>query len=126
MQDAGISVAVGTQALNLATAYYPPLVSHADAMRRERNRIQDELETVSYQLQQKRHKAHRLKQALRAAQQFPQTHQYKSCQLRKRLRAILAVLKHPQAKDTTKLRRIVQLVTGALAEEDKPTQEALT
>ena len=127
LQDAGISVAVGTQALDLATAYYnqTPQVSQTDTMRRERNRIQDELETVSSQLQQERHKTRQLEQALAAALKSPKAHQNKAYRLRKRLRAILAVLQHPQAKETTKLKNIAQLVTGALAGEEDPAQEPL-
>ena len=55
-------MAVGNQALDLATAFYheTPQISQVDAMRRERNRIQDELETVSSQLLQERHKTQRL------------------------------------------------------------------
>ncbi len=87
-------------------------------MRRERNRIQDELETVSSQLQQERQKTQRLEQALAAALAAPKSHQKKAYQLRKRLRAILAVLEHPQAKETTKLNRIARLVSGALTGHD--------
>ena len=127
LQDAGISVAVGTQALDLATAYYnqTPQVSQTDTMRRERNRIQDELETVSSQLQQERHKTRHLEEALAAALKSPKAHQNKAYRLRKRLRAILGVLQHPQAKETTKLKSIAQLVTGALAGEEDPTPEEL-
>jgi hypothetical protein len=35
------------------------------------------------------------------------------------------VLQHPQAKETTKLKSIAQLVTGALAGEEDPMPEAL-
>ena len=82
---AGIPVAAGTQALDLATQFYhqTPQVSQTDALRRERNRIQDELETVSSQLQQERHKSQRLEQELAAARQLPKTHQNKAYQLRK-------------------------------------------
>ena len=64
LRHAGIPVAVGNQALDLTTAFYhqTPQVSQTDAMRRERNRIQDELEAVSSQLQQERHKTHRLEE----------------------------------------------------------------
>ena len=122
--DAGIPVAVGNQALDLATVYYheTPQVSQTDAMRRERNRIQDELETVSSQLQQERHRTQRLEQELAALGQLPKTHQNKAYQLRKRLRAILAVLEHPQAKETTKLKRIAELVAGSSELEDGPEQ----
>ena len=67
LHDAGIPVAVGNQAL--ATAYYnqTPQVSQTDALRQERNRIQDELETVSSQLLQERRKTLRLEQELAAA-----------------------------------------------------------
>ena len=120
--DAGIPVAVGTQALDLATAFYleSPQVNHADAMRRERNRIQDELETVSSQLQQARRQTQRLEAALAAALQSPRAHQGNAYRLRKRLRAILAALEHPQAKETTKLKSIAKLVAGALTGEDEP------
>ena len=94
-------------------------------MRRDRNRIQDELKIVSSQLQQERHKTRQLEQALAAALKSPKAHQNKAYRLRKRLRAILAVLQHPQAKETTKLKSIAQLVTGALAGEEDPTPEAL-
>ena len=40
-----------------------------------------------------------------------------------RLREILAVLQHPQAKETTKLKSIAKLVTGALAGEDPAREE---
>ena len=127
LRDAGIPVAIGNQALDLATAFYhdTPQVSQTDAMRRERNRIQDELETVSSQLLQERHKIHRLEQELAAARQLPKAHQNKAYKLRKRLRAILAVLQHPQAKETTKLKRIAKLVAGASEWEDDPEREFL-
>ncbi len=127
LHDAGIPVAVGNQALDLATAFYleTPQVSHTDAMRRERNQIQDELETVSSQLLLERHKTLRLEQELAAALQLPKAHRSKAYKLRKRLRAILAILQHPQAKETTKLKGIAQLVTEALAGEDDPEQEFL-
>ena len=127
LHDAGISVVVGTQALDLATAYYnqTPQVSQTDTMRRERNRIQEELETVSNHLQQERQKTRQLEEALAAALQSPKAHQNKAYRLRKRLRAILAVLQHPQAKETTKLKSIAKLVTGALAGEENPALEAL-
>ena len=117
LRDAGIPVAIGNQVLDLATAFYneTPQVSQTDAMRRERNRIQDELETVSSQLQQERHKTRRLEQELATARAAPKSHQNKAYQLRKRLRAILAMLEHPQAKETTKLKSITQLVAAALA-----------
>jgi predicted nuclease with TOPRIM domain len=127
LSDAGIPVAVGNQALDLATAFYheTPQVSQADAMRRERNRIQDELETVSSQLLQERRKTLRLEQELAAARQLPKTHQNKAYKLRKRLRAILAVLQHPEAKETSKLKSIAKLVAGALEGEDDPEQAPL-
>lgn len=120
LQAAGIPVAIGQQALDLATVFYhkTPQVSRTDAMRRERNLIQDELETVSSQLQQERQKTHRLEQELAAALKLPATHQRKAYQLRKRLRAILAVLQHPQAKETTKLKSIAELVAFALTGSD--------
>ena len=127
LPEAGIPVAAGIQALDLATAYYnqTPQVSQADALRQERNRIQDELETVSSQLLRKRHKTLRLEQEVAAALKLPKAHQNKAYKLRKQLRAILAVLEHPQAKETTKLKSIAKLVTGALAGEEDPTPEAL-
>jgi len=127
LHEAGIPVAVGNQALDLATAYYnqTPQVSQTDALRQERNRIQDELETVSSQLLHERQKTRRLEQELAAARQLPKTHQNQAYQLRKRLRAVLVVLQHPQAKETTRLRRIARLVTGALAGEEDPAPEAL-
>ena len=120
LHDAGIPVTVGNQALDLATAYYnqTPQVSQTDAMRRERNRIQDELETVSSQLQQERHKTHRLEEELAAARQLPKAHQNKAYRLRKQLRAILAVLQHPHAKETSQLKNIAKLVAGALEGEE--------
>jgi len=81
-------------------------------MRWERNRIQDELETVTSQLQQERHKTHRLEQEKAAALKLPKLHQKKSYKLRKRLRAILAVLEHPHAKETANLKSIAKLVAG--------------
>ena len=124
---AGIPLEAGLAALNLARKCYlvTPQVSQTDTMRRDRNRIQDELEIVSSQLQQERHKTRQLEQALAAALKSPKAHQNKAYRLRKRLRAILAVLQHPQAKETTKLKSIAQLVTGALAGEEDPTPEAL-
>lgn len=118
---AGTLEAAGSQALDLATVFYneTPQVSRTDALRRERNLIQDELETVSSQLQQERQKSHRLEQALAAALAEPKFHQNKAYKLRKRLRAILAVLVHPQAKETTKLKRIAELVAVALAGSDE-------
>lgn len=122
LQAAGIPVATGRQALDLATAFYheTPQVSRTDALRRERNLIQDELETVSSQLQRERQKTHQLEQALEAALNLPRAHQNKAYKLRKRLRVILAVLQHPQAKETTKLKSIAKLVAAALngSEED--------
>ena len=127
LHDAGIPVAVGNQVLDLATAYYnqTPQVSQTDALRQERNRIQDELETVSSQLLQERRKTLRLEQELAAALKLPKAHQNKAYKLRKRLRAILAVLQHPQAKETTKLKRIAELVVRALGWDDDPEQESL-
>lgn len=103
LHDAGIPVVIGQQVLDLATAFYhaTPQLSLADAMRWERNRIQDELESVSSQLQRERQKTQRLEQALAAALAAPKFHQKKAYQLRKRLRAILAVLEHPQAKQNS-------------------------
>ncbi|WP_035566635.1 hypothetical protein [Hymenobacter sp. IS2118] len=116
LHDAGIPVAIGQQVLDLATAFYhaTPQVSQTDIMRRERNRIQDELESVSSQLQQERQKTQRLEQALAAALAAPKSHQKKAYQLRKQLRSILAVLEHPEAKEATKLKSITRLVAGAL------------
>ena len=127
LSDAGIPVAIGNQALDLATAFYhqTPQVSQADAMRRERNRIQDELETVSSQLQQERHKTRQLEEALAAALKSPKAHQNKAYRLRKRLRAMLAVLQHPHAKETSKLKRIARLVAGALEGEEDLAQGVL-
>lgn len=120
LSDAGIPVAVGHQALDLATTFYneTPQVSQTDAMRRERNRIQDELETVSSQLQRERQKTRRLEEELAAARQLPKIHQRKTDKLRNRLREILTVLQHPQAKETTKLKSIAKLVAAALAGSD--------
>lgn len=114
---AGTLEAASSQALDLATVFYneTPQVSHTDALRRERNLIQDELETVSSQLQQERQKLHRLEQALAAALAEPKSHQIKAYKLRKRMRAILTVLEHPQAKETTKLKSVAKLVALALA-----------
>ncbi|MET4076478.1 hypothetical protein [Hymenobacter sp. UYCo722] len=125
LHDAGIPVAIGNQALDLATAYYhqTPQASQTDAMRQERNRIQDELETVSSQLLQERRKTLRLEQELAAALKLPKAHQNKAYQLRKRLRAILAVLEHPQAKESTKLKRIAELVAETSEWEDTPKTE---
>lgn len=111
----------GNQALDLATTFYneTPQVSRTDAMRRERNLLQDELETVSSQLQQERKKSHRLEQALAAALAEPKPHQKKAYKLRKRLRAMLVVLEHPQAKEATKLQSIAKLVAVALAGSDE-------
>lgn len=99
-------------------------MSHTDALRHERNRIQDELETVSSQLSQERHKTLRLEQELAAARQLPKAHQNKAYKLRKQLRTILGVLQHPHAKEASKLQRIAQLVAGALAGEEDPAPEA--
>jgi hypothetical protein len=120
--SAGLLETAGNQALDLATTFYneTPQVSHTAAMRRERNLLQDELETVSSQLQQERIKSQRLEQALAAALAEPKAHQKKAYKLRKRLRAMLVVLAHPQAKETTKLKGIAKLIALALAgsEED--------
>lgn len=120
LAEAGIPLAAGTQALALAAHFYhaTPQVSRTDAMRQDRNRIQDELETLSSQLQQERHQTHRLEQELAAILKLPKFHQNRAYQLRKRLRAILAVLEHPQAKETTKLKSVAKLVAGALAGSD--------
>lgn len=85
LRDAGIPVAIGEQVLDLATAFYhaTPQVNQTDAMRRERNRIQDELESVSSQLQQERQRMQRLEQALADAVAAPRIHQRKAYQLRK-------------------------------------------
>ena len=117
LQAAGIAEVAGNQALDLATIFYneTPQVSRTDALRRERNLVQDELETVSSQLQQERRKSYQLEQALAAALAEPKLHRSKAYSLRKRLRAILAVLEHPQAKETTKLKSIAKLVAAALA-----------
>jgi hypothetical protein len=56
---------------------------------------------------------------------LPKAHQNKAYKLRQQLRAVLVVLQHPQAKKTTKLQRIAQLATGALAGEEDPAQEDL-
>ena len=52
LHGAGIPMAIGQQVLDLATAFYhaTPQVSQTDAMRWERNRIQNELENVSSHL----------------------------------------------------------------------------
>ncbi len=129
LQAAGIPVAIGNQALDLATTFYhePPQVSRTDAMRRERNLIQDELETVSSQLQQERQKTRRLEQELEAAMKLPKFHQNKAYKLRRRLRAILAVLEHPEAKETAKLKSIAKLVAVALNwNEDDPEHDLLS
>ena len=127
LAEAGIPLVVGTQALALAAHFYhqPPQVSQTDAMRRERNRIRDESETVSSQLLQERRKTRQLEQELAATRELPKTHQNKAYKLRKRLRAVLAVLQHPGAKDTTKLRRIANLVTGVLAGAEDPAPALL-
>lgn len=116
LRDAGTPVAVGHQALDLATAFYheTPQVSQADALRRERNRIEDGLESVSSQLQQERQKTQRLEQVVADALAAPKSHQKKAYRLRKQLRSILAVPEHPQAKEATKLNRIAKLVAGVL------------
>ncbi len=126
LHDAGIPVAAGILALDLATTFYneTPQVSQTDAMRRERNRIQDELETVSSQLLQERHKTRRLEEELAAARELPAAHQKKAYKLRKRLRAILAVLQHPQAKDITKLKGIAKLVAGGASEWEEESEQA--
>ena len=120
----GIPLAAGTAALVLAARFYhqTPQVSQTDTLRRERNQIQDELETVSSQLVKERRKTRQLEQEVAAARQLPKTHQNQAYQLRKRLRAILAVLQHPQAKETTKLKGIAQLVTEALAGKTTPNR----
>ena len=112
LRDAGIPAAIGRQVLDLATVFYneTPQVSQTDAMRRERNRIQYELETVSGQLQRELQKTRRLEQALAVALAAPKSHQNKAYQRRKRLRAILAVLEHPQARETIKFRSCVECV----------------
>jgi len=71
LAEAGIPVGAGTSHPLLPPT---PQVSQTDAMRRERNRIQDELETVSNQLQQERRKTHRLEQELSAALKMPKSH----------------------------------------------------
>ncbi|OGX83532.1 hypothetical protein BEN47_17510 [Hymenobacter lapidarius] len=127
LHDAGIPVAVGNQALALATAYYnqTPQVSQTDAMRQERNRVQDELENVSSQLLHEQRRTLRLERELAVALKLPKTHQNKAYKLRKQLRAILAVLQHPQAKDTTKLKGIAKLVVKALEGQDDLNQQIL-
>lgn len=116
LHEAGIPLAIGNQALDLATACYhqTPQVSQTDAMRQERNRLQYELETVSSQLLEERRKTLWLEQELAAALQLPKAHQNNAYKLRKQLRAILAVLQHPQAKDTSKLKRTAKLVAETL------------
>jgi predicted nuclease with TOPRIM domain len=128
LREAGIPVALGHQALDLATTFYnaTPQVSRTDALRRERNQIQEELETVSSQLQQKRQQMRWLEHELAVALKVPKSHQNKAYQLRKRLRAILAMLEHPQAKDATKLKSIAKLVAGALAGNDDDPDPILT
>lgn len=82
---AGIPLAIGNQALDLTTACYhqTPQVSQTDALRRERNHIQDELETISSQLLLGRRKSLRLEQELTAALQLPKAHRDKAYKLRK-------------------------------------------
>lgn len=118
---AGILETASSQALDLATTFYneTPQVSRTDAMRRERNLLQDELETISSQLQQERKKSQRLEQALAAALAEPKAQQEKAYKLRKRLRAMLVVLAHPQAKEATKLKGIAKLIALALAGSDE-------
>jgi len=79
LAEAGIPYAVGTKALALAAHFYhqTPQVSQTDALRRERNRIQDELEIGSSQLLQERRKTRQLEQELAAVRQLPKTHQNK-------------------------------------------------
>lgn len=83
LRDAGIPLAAGNQ--DLATAYYhqTPQFSQTDALRRERNHIQDELETISSQLLLGRRKSLRLEQELTAALQLPKAHRDKAYKLRK-------------------------------------------
>jgi hypothetical protein len=120
--EAGIPAVAGTLALDLAVHFYhqTPQVSRTDALRRERNQLQDALETVSCQLQQERAYSRRLTQEVEAARQQPKVHQQKAYRLRKLLRTILTVLQHPQAKEMTKLARIAKLVITALT--DNPPQ----
>lgn len=76
LAGAGIPLAVGTQALSLAAHFYHqiPQVSQTDAMRWERNRIQNELESVSSQLLRECRKTRQLEQELAAAREVPKTH----------------------------------------------------
>lgn len=121
---AGILEPASSQALDMATTFYneTPQVSRTDELRRERNLLQDELETVSSQLQQERQKSQRLEQTLAVALAEPKTHQEKAYKLRRRLRGMLEVLAHPQAREATKLKSIAKLIARALAGSDEDVE----
>ncbi|RSK43161.1 hypothetical protein EI291_22125 [Hymenobacter rigui] len=116
LEATGIPLEAGRRALALANQLYHqiPQVSQADSLRRERNRLQDEMESLGSQLQQQRATNRQLAEELAAARQLPKEHQQKAYRLRKQLRAMLQVLEHPQAKERTKLARVEQLIRAAL------------
>jgi predicted nuclease with TOPRIM domain len=122
LEAAGIPLEAGQQALALANQLYHqmPQVSQADSLRRERNRLQDEMESLGSQQQQQRAINRQLVEELAAARQLPKQHQQKAYRLRKQLRAMLQVLEHPQAKERTKLARVEHLIRAAL---DTPALE---
>ncbi|WBO86818.1 hypothetical protein [Hymenobacter yonginensis] len=117
LDAAGIPLEAGIQALALANEFYhqTPQVSQTDSLRRERNQLQDEMESLSSQLQQQRAANRQLAEQLASARQLPKEHQQKAYRLRKQLRAMLQVLEHPQARERTKLARVEQLIRASLA-----------
>ena len=83
------------------------------------------METVSSQPQQERHRTRRLEQELAAARELPRTHQHQAYRLRKRLRAVLAVLHYPHWTEKARLKRIAQIVAGTAAGEEDPPPAGL-
>jgi predicted nuclease with TOPRIM domain len=118
LDAAGIPLEAGLRALALANEFYhqTPQVSQTDSLRRERNQLQDEMESLSSQLQLQRATNRQLAEQLASARQLPKEHQQKAYRLRKQLRAMLQVLEHPQAREMTKLTRVEHLIKAALAD----------
>ncbi|HEX8506949.1 MAG TPA: hypothetical protein VF630_16410 [Hymenobacter sp.] len=128
LPDAGINVDEGTRALELSAAFYTnsPQMSQTDTLRKDRNRIQDELERVSQQLLDERQKVLRLEQELALCKtslalppsedELIESQQRRNANaLRRKMRDIAEALNHPQAKPESKISRVRTLVAGALA-----------
>ena len=112
---AGSPLEAGLAALNLARDFYraTPQVNHAEVLRQERNRTQDELERVSAELLRERKTAQRLAQELTRLGALPVPKGVLQALL-KRLRALREVLLHGTWSDAHKVATARNLLDQAL------------